>query len=511
MADIYRIFSDYIKENNIINEHDHIIIGLSGGADSMCLTVLLSRLAREMKIGLTAVHVNHQLRGLEADEDEEFVKDFCKKRDVRCVAVNASVRSYAYNNNLSIEEAGRIARYQTFYQVARKISGQDDIPSNIKAAVAHHMDDNAETILLNLARGTGMSGLSGMQPVSGRFGITVIRPLLCISRNDIEAFLKDEKIEYRTDSTNNEDGFARNKVRLNIIPQLNKINNRASEHINEAAGAIVQAQDFIEEESRKACQIMLDERSDGLYIDLDRFAPLHPAVKGQVIRDAIMQMTGSLKDIGRVHIESVLELENKQTGKKAELPYGLLASRSYGNLIIRQITKDDMIAGYMTDYATNKQQQGNGPAEENAAEPDAYTIDPGQLPAETITYSLWGDMEVTCRLVHVNPVTRQYLIAKNEYTKAFDCAKIKGNLVLRKPEQGDVIQFSGGRKTIRKFFVDEKIPQEERKKTIVLCDESQVMWIIGRRMSEAFKISDMTNLALQISIIEDKEEGEPSL
>ena len=499
MADIYRTFRDYIKENNIIEEHDHIIIGLSGGADSMCLTVLLSRLSDEMDIRITAVHVNHQLRGLEADEDETFVKDFCKKRDVKCVAVNASVRSYAYNNNLSIEEAGRIARYQTFYQVARKISGKDEIPQNIKAAVAHHMDDNAETILLNLARGTGMSGLAGMQPVSQRFGMTVIRPLLCLSRNDIESFLKELKIEYRTDSTNNEDGFARNKVRLNIIPQLTKINSRASEHINEAAGAIVEAQDFIEEESRKARCIMLDKRSDGLYIDLDRFSPLHSAVKSQIIRDVIEQITGSLKDITRVHIESVLELENKQTGKRVELPYGLLALRSYSNLIIRQNTRDDQIAGYMTEYATNKQQPAN--LQEREEEPDAYTIDPGQLPMEAVRYGLWGDMEVELQLVHVNPVTRQFLIAKNEYTKAFDCAKIKGNLVFRKPEPQDEIQFFGGKKSVKKFFVDEKVPQEERSRALVLCDENQVMWIIGYRMSEAYKITEMTNMALQISII----------
>ena len=500
MSDVFRTFYDFVKEHQIINENDHIIIGLSGGADSMCLLILLDRLSKEFPIRLTAVHVNHQLRGKEADEDEAFVKDFCEKRKIQCIGVHAAVRKYAMENGLSIEEAGRTARYQTFLQVARKIAGTDTVPDTIKAAVAHHRDDNAETILLNLARGTGLKGLQGMQISAQRFGLTVIRPLLCLGRSDIEAYLKQEKVDFRTDSTNLEDEYSRNKVRLNIIPQLNEINPKAAVHIHEAARSIVEAQEFIEEEARKAYGLIADKRNDDLYIDLERFTPLNIVVKRQLIRNAIEQMTGSLKDITRIHIENVLGLENRQTGRKVELPYGLLAIRSYSNLILRPMSDDDRLASDMTEYAQKKILSEIGLEQSSADEPEAFMVDPTQLTAEAVRYQLWKGMEIELQLVHVNAVSRQYLITKNEYTKAFDCAKIKGNLLFRKPDLQEEIQFFGGKKSIRKFFVDEKIPQEERKQILVLSDEENIMWIIGYRMSESYKLSEMTNLAVQVRI-----------
>ena len=512
MSDIYKIFCGYIQENNIISENDHIIIGLSGGADSMCLTALLYAFSQDLKIDLTAVHVNHQLRGTEADEDEKFVKEFCRERKIRCVAVKAAVRDYAFEHGISLEEAGRIARYQTFYQVARKISPDGTVTPDIKAAVAHHMDDNAETILLNMVRGSGTKGMQGMQPGAVRFGINIIRPMLCIGRSQIESFLKEEKIAYRTDSTNSGDEFARNKVRLNIIPELKKVNSRASYHINEAARDIVAAQKFIEEEADKAWQMMVDQRQGGYYVDLGRFGPLNDVVKGQIIRNIIEKLGGSLKDIGRVHVESILSLQEKQTGRSVQLPYGIFAERSYSNIIIRNTTNDDILARNMMEYVRSGQsgvfdeerflEDIIQTRDDTEPDPDAFMIDPGQLSYDPVRYRLWGNMEIELQLVQVNPVTRQYLIAKNDYTKAFDCAKIKGNLVLRRPEPSDEIQFFGGKKTVKKFFVDEKVPQEERNRALVLCDDKQVMWIVGYRMSESYKISDMTNLALQISFME---------
>lgn len=511
MPDVYKSFCDFAGEHHIFAGGDHIIAGVSGGADSMCLLVLLHRLSQDMDFRLTAVHVNHQLRGSESDEDEAFVKEFCRKEQIPCVAVHAAVREYAQQHGFSLEEAGRIARYQTFYQVARKISGTDEIPEHIKAAVAHQREDNAETILLNLARGSGLRGMRGIRPVSSRFGMTVVRPMLGLSRADIEAYLRSEGVPFRTDSSNQEDVYTRNKVRLHIIPQLQEVNSQAARHINEAAASVLEAQDFIECEAGRACGLMVDERGDGRYIDLSRFGRLHAVVKRQMIRDLVEQMAGSLKDISRIHIESVLELENKQTGRRVDLPYGIMAQRSYGNIILRKATADDRLAQNMTDYARNRPAAGQdresgdypqgAPMAPGGAELEALVIDPSQLPAEPVRYRLWEGMEISLCLVHVNPVTRQYLIAKNEYTKAFDCAKIKGNLVLRKPGLQEEIRFSGGSKTIRKFFTDEKVPQEERGRVLVLSDEEQIMWIIGYRMSEAYKITEMTNLALQVQII----------
>lgn len=510
MADAYRIFFQYVKEHTLFSENDHVIAGISGGADSMCLLVMLEKLSKEMNFSLTAVHVNHLLRGLEADRDEAFVKEFCKNRGITCVAVNAAVKSYAAEHDMSIEEAGRIARYQAFYQVAKKLAGSEEIPSHIKAAVAHHKDDNAETILLNLIRGTGLKGLKGMSCIGERFGITVVRPLLCLERQEIEDYLKDEKVTFLTDSTNKEDEYSRNKVRLHIIPELAKINSKASEHINEAAGAIVRAQEFIEREAQNAEKVMVDDRKDGKYIDLNRYSGLDVAVKEQIIRDLVEELAGSLKDVSRVHIESVLGLEYKQTGRRIQLPYGIVASRSYSNLILRKATADDRMAQDMTDYARGRKgpegEETSGEEGEDFPVPECFEIDPTHLPPEPVRILLWNGLEVELSLVHVNPVTRQQLITKNKYTKAFDCAKIKGNLAFRKPDLHEEIQFFGGRKTIKKYLVDEKVPREERDQILVLSDEENVMWILGYRMSESYKITEMTNLALQVSMIGGKDE-----
>lgn len=506
MADTYKVFCDYIREQGLLEAGDHVIAGVSGGADSMCLLILLKKLTEEMELGLTAVHMNHHLRGEEADQDEAFVKEFCHDHGIRCVAVQADVKSFAQKQGLSIEEAGRIARYKAFRQLADKIShtaDQGEANSTIKAAVAHHKDDNAETVLLNLTRGTGLKGLRGMPPMGERFGITVIRPLLCLGREEIEAWLKEEEVSFRTDSTNLEDEFARNKIRLHVLPELTSINSKASEHINEAAKSIVRAQEFIERESVKAIARMTDEREDGTYIDLNRFQELDVVVREQMVRDLAERIGGSLKDVGRVHIESVLSLLEKQTGKRVTLPYDVIAIRSYSNLIMRKATAADKLASNMTEYAKNKLVETfvNAPEmEEEEPAIEEFIIDPSHLPMEPVRFGLWDEMELELCLVHANPVNRQYLTAKNKYTKAFDCAKIKGNLILRRPDPREEIRFFGGSKTIKKFFTDEKIPQEQRDDVLVLSDEEEIMWIIGYRMSETYKITDMTNMALQVRI-----------
>ena len=196
-------------------------------------------------------------------------------------------------------------------------------------------------------------------------------------------------------------------------------------------------------------------------------------------------------------------LLQKQTGRRVTLPYDVIAIRSYSNLIMRKATPADKMAQNMTEYARNKLVETfvNAPEmEEEEPVAEEFVIDPSHLPMEPVRFGLWDEMEMELCLVHSNPVNRQYLTAKNMYTKAFDCAKIKGNLILRKPDPHEEIRFFGGSKSIKKFFTDEKVPQEQRDDVLVLSDEEEIMWIIGYRMSETYKITDMTNMALQVSI-----------
>ena len=199
----------YIRENRMISEDDVVIAGVSGGADSVCLLFVLCELQRSMGFRVKVCHVNHGLRGEEADADERYVVELCRRMGVECRIFREDVELIARNRKQSQEEAGRAVRRAAFERMCREDGGT-------KIATAHHRDDNVETVLMNISRGTGIQGLCGIWPVRGKW----IRPLLYLDRCQIEAFLTDQKLAWRTDLTNNEDSYTRNRIRHNIIPAM---------------------------------------------------------------------------------------------------------------------------------------------------------------------------------------------------------------------------------------------------------------------------------------------------
>ena len=495
-ASIYQSFKKYIREHELFSDGDRVILGVSGGADSIGLMTLMCSLAEEMPLSITVLHVNHMLRGEEADGDEEFVKKYCEDCGVKCVGVHADVKTYAFRKNISIEEAGREARYQAFRQLAQKLIKDDESTELIKVAVAHHSDDNAETILLNIIRGSDLKGLQGMQPVTERDGLTIVRPMLCLSREEIEEYLNEQKIGFRTDSTNMQDEFARNKIRLNVLPELKKINPKAAAHINETAKAIRKTKLFMDGETARAYALTVDESEDGLNIDLERFRIMDPVLKSAVIYECAAKLAGSVKDIGNKHVAAVLALADKQTGRRVQIPYNIIAIKSYSRIIMRLASREDLQAQNMVS-TTSLSPDGR------LIEPEPehqLLIDIDDLSYEPVYYDLWNSLRLAVKITEVNSANRQRLMEKNKYTKAFDFDKIKGNLVLKKPQNSDEISFFGGRKTVKKFFVDQKVPQEERRNALVLRDDHEVLWILGHRISETFKITDFTAHAIEVSI-----------
>ena len=205
--------SHFIEENQLIKKGDRIVLGVSGGADSICLLHILSCIQKALEIRLFVVHINHGIRGEEAKRDEDFVRDFCKRLNVEFFAFHYDIKKMAREQKISEEEAGRKARYSTFDTVAKKIIQKEGVDAqNVKIAIAHNKDDNAETILHNLSRGSGISGLKGILAQNGN----IIRPLLCFSRQEIEEYLSKNNIEYMTDSTNLENEYTRNILRNEV-------------------------------------------------------------------------------------------------------------------------------------------------------------------------------------------------------------------------------------------------------------------------------------------------------
>ena len=206
-----------------ITDNSHVVIGLSGGADSVCLLDVLMALSYEHKFAVSAVHVNHQIRGQEADADEEFVKRMCEKNGIPCEVLRYNCEELAKETRISTEEMGRKLRYGAFYKVAEKVRSEKDV-SEVFIATAHNLNDQAETVLMRIIRGTGVEGLSGIHYLRSVEGNKIIRPLLDVKRDDIELYCAARGLEYVSDSTNFEPIYTRNKIRLNVIPMLEEIN-----------------------------------------------------------------------------------------------------------------------------------------------------------------------------------------------------------------------------------------------------------------------------------------------
>lgn len=486
-------FYAMIKEHKMVEKNDQIVVGVSGGADSVCLLFLMKKLSMEVGFDITAVHVNHMLRGAEADRDEKFVKALCHDMDVRCVCVHSDVMALAREKKIGIEEAGRMVRYKAYDMVCRKLNPQGPYTGG-KAAVAHHKDDNAETVLLNMIRGTDIKGLTGISPVAKRGNLTIIRPLLKAGKKDIINFLEENGVPYIEDSSNNDEDFARNRVRNVIIPQMEEINSKAVDHIDDMTGMLLRLSSFYDENVRCAMSSVVDMRDEAPAIHIDQLKYLAPALQTGVIYNTISLVAGTKKDISRVNVEDVLALADKQTGRRVELPYGIEAVRSYSNIIIR---KEYTAEGYKRADIENAPITGL----------DAqFSISLRSLENDKKTFVLSDGSLLSFEIREVNDDNRSAFKSRNEYTKAFDCDKIKGTLILGKPQKDDKITFSGGTKSLKKFFVDEKVPQELRETIPVLKDMNGVLWVLGYRIGERYKITRETTKALVVSINGGKDE-----
>lgn len=480
-------FYALVKEYEMVEKGENVIIGTSGGADSVCLLFLMKKLSQEIGFNITAVHVNHMIRGDEADRDEAFVKELCSALKIKCVSVHADVMRLAREKKMGVEETGRLVRYKAFDMVAEKLTRSGPYVSG-KVAVAHHRDDNVETILINLLRGTDLKGLTGIQPVSRRGNLTIIRPLLGSGKKDIEEYLEINGIPYVQDSTNFKDDYIRNKIRNNIVPGMREVNSRAVEHINDVAHMLLKLSAFYDENVKYAMNTVVDMRDEAPAVNVDKLRYLDPAIQRGVIYETIGYVAETKRDIGRIHVEDVLSLCDKQTGRRMELPYGVEAVRSYSNIIIRKA-----ISG----------------GEYRRADIDGlpimgldtqFSISLKSIETEKKTFVLADGNTLSFEIAPVNEGNRARFISKNEYTKAFDCDKIKGTLILGRPQKDDKIKFSGGTKTLKKFFVDEKVPQELRDDIPILKDMEGILWVMGYRIGEQYKITDSTTRALIVSV-----------
>jgi len=437
--------SETVAKYQMLAIGDHILAAVSGGADSVALLYGLLELQEHFSLAISVCHINHNLRGEDARADADFVRQLCLELNLPLFLYSKKIE----RDGLSLEEAARRLRYTLLFKAAKGCKAK-------KIALGHNLNDNAETLLLRLCRGTGLSGLRGILPVRDENGFTLIRPLIETDRSDIEAFLKAKCIPYRTDFSNFDKNFSRNRIRHDVMPVLKKINSQAPLMITQSALLLREDDELLESLSadilkrcltREGCLHSVQERrlhsvqEKRLHIPVLLEAP--KALRRRVIRAALNQE----RDISRVHISQIESLLEGQSNKETHLPSGIRVRREYDYLLFYSGTQANF---------------------------DAFCFD---IPLDTPVYI----PALGCHLLAaVKTYSITFLINSQEMcTKYFNYDKISGSLQLRSRQTGDRIAISGvGRKKLKTEFSDRKIPKAQRDSIPLLAVGSDILWIM---------------------------------
>jgi len=320
-----------VKRSGLLPAGGAVVLGLSGGADSCCLLDILAGLQDAADFQLLAVHLNHGIRGTAAEEDVQHCRVICAAIDVRFSLLDADVPGYAKSAGLTVEEAGRLARYEAFSQEARELSARSGVPAaRVKIAVAHNLNDRAETVLMRLIRGTGPDGLASIDARrADTGGFEIIRPLLSFSREEIEAYCQEKNLTYCTDETNEEDTYLRNRIRMELLPLLKeRYNENIVEGLARYAGAAARDRAYFEDIVTQviADKVHIERDPEGLAVrarmPLPQFEALDAAIKPRLIR-VLFAALGLTQDIAAVHVEGALKIAAAGTGGKvAQFPRG---------------------------------------------------------------------------------------------------------------------------------------------------------------------------------------------
>lgn len=451
---------DFIIENKLIEKGDKILVALSGGPDSVCLLNVLYSLKEDFHIKIGAAHVNHMLRGDEALADEEYSKSLCKNLNIEFYVKKIDIDKISKEKNISHEMAGREERYK-FFETIKNNYGYN------KIAVAHNANDQAETIIMNMMRGTGIEGLCGIR--SKREG-GIIRPILCLSREEVELYCSSNNLEPRIDKSNLENIYSRNKVRLDIIPYMKgNFNKDIINTLNRMANLIQVDNDFLEKETLNNFKVYCSNTRDALIISKEAFN-LDRAIISRIIRKAFFEFTGKYSNFEMKHIYDVIELSQNTTNKRIDLTNNVLAENIYGDIYLK--LKDNIIREYKE-----------------------VVINKGELDNTDICYENYN--------VRFNIIRNKNNIdfSKNVLIKYFDYDKIEERLVIRKRRNGDKMLPLGmkGNKKVKDIFMDLKIPVDERDKIPVLCFDNEIAWLVAHKVSEKFKITKETKNIIKIT------------
>ena len=441
-----------------------IVIAFSGGIDSTALMHILNLLKGKLKIKLFAAHLNHKIRGRDAGLDAEFARKTAAKLKIPILIDDFDVPSFAKRNKLNLEDAARRIRYEFLERAAAKF-GADRI------ALAHNADDNIETFLMRLIRGTGMKGLEGIPPVRDK----IIRPLIEVYRADIEKYLKSKKISARLDRTNIDVKYLRNRVRRDLIPALSNYNPNIKEQILKTISTAQTINSFIHDQAIKELKSMLTLKTGSeIRLDIKKLNGADPTLKGEILRLAIEHVKKDLEDIYFVHIDDILSQLSKNRAE-VDLP-GVYVTVKNGMITISR-TRPHKI--------------------ETAQFLHSLQV-PGEITDKDGGFVIEADV--------IDPIPLSRLRAKDPYRAYLDYDKIAKPLIVRNRRAGDVFSPLGlkGKKKLQDIFVDGKLDIDKRDSIPVIEDGKKIVWVVGYRMSEEAKVTSSTKKIVMLNAREIK-------
>lgn len=449
----------WIDRHKLLSPGDKVLVACSGGPDSLALLHILNRLRDRYEIEIKVAHVNHMFRP-EAVQEAEFVKKTASQWGLICETAEIDVPQYIKDTGTSSQEAARILRYRFLHQVA-------DDWGNGKIATGHHRDDQVETVLYHLLRGSGGSGLGGMQAKNGR----VIRPLLATSRRMVEEYCEAEGLQPVYDSSNLSSKYTRNRIRLDLLPQLERqYNESLRDCLWRTSQIIGDEHALIAELATKEWIHLAKEEKTRIVLDTDKLAALPVALQRQIFRQAFEKKQGHVRGIQFIHVETLIEAALcGSPNHKVELPGGLYAEKGYGVITL------------------------SGRGESDCSKPELPKDT--ELPVPGCVR--WGDYVIAAE------VSDSSSCSSSPAEAVFDYDGLTMPLVIRKRRDGDRFQplGLGGSKKLKDFFIDAKVPRRLRDQVPIVCDRQGILWVAGWRRSEQGKIKTDTRRFIKMKLI----------
>jgi len=461
----------FIREHHLVSGERPLLVAVSGGPDSVCLLHVLVNLKDKLGIRLHVAHLNHQLRGAESDADARYVSDMASRLGIPATVAPRDVKAHQARHRISLEEAAREVRYRFLAEVARSI-GTDQV------AVGHTLDDHIETMLMHLVRGTGTRGLRGLQPSTGwqQNRLTIVRPLLGISRQEVADYCRNHSLKPRLDSSNLSLSPLRNRLRHQLLPLLESYNPQVTAALLRTARIAGDDLAFLDAECTRIWDKLARQQGDTIILDKAGVLNLPLALKRHLLRMAIERLLGTLKDIETRHIEEITAALTKPAGKRVSLPGGLVFAVEYDRYLM-------------------------GPDEAALA---PFPVLEGESALEIPGETRLPGWHVKAKVLDPSEVIGKPAV-NDDFSAYLDLDKTGDKLSVRRRRPGDRFQPLGldQPKKLGEFMIDARIPRPWRQRIPIACSPSQIVWVVGWRIDERAKVTGTTKQILELEFKPD--------